>query len=208
MIPKRISGFLGTILLASSFANANPIEWTTSIGGNGHAYEAIRIPAGITWTAARTMAESREYKGYRGYLATLTTPSENDFVFTSLASDLSLWNGQGPFLGGFRNPSDIDYIRGPQYGWHWVTGEMWSYTSWAEGEPNAGFSIPTDYLQFFIDTRSSSGLPSPYWNDTFDQNPNQSQPVLGFIVEYNVPEPGTSLLLVAFPLLTHRRHRC
>ena len=40
---------------------------------NGHWYQAVRVPGGITWDEARGAAEQRALAGYRGHLVTLTS---------------------------------------------------------------------------------------------------------------------------------------
>ena len=82
-------------------------------------------------------------------LATLTSQEENDFVFNGIdcpdywAIDVA-GNNEGPNLGGFQ----FDKLHEPAGDWAWVTGESWSYTNWASGEPNnSGGS--EDVLTFF-----------------------------------------------------------
>ncbi len=203
-ITYSVVAILGLAVWTNS-ARAIPLEWSAGSGGNGHFYEAMNVPSGISWSDAEAQASLLQFDGVQGYLATITSAAENNFVFSAVADNPSLWNGQGPWLGGYRDPSDPNYSQDPNSAWHWVTGEPWSYVNWAPGEPNQGFSTPTNYLQYFIDTTLSTGDPAPYWNDTFDTNPNPSQPVLGYIVEFSVlpptvssgvPEPVTTVLSI------------
>jgi len=53
--------------------------------GNGHDYEAVLAPDGITWDAANAAAVASGK-----HLATITSAAENDFVF-SLLSAPELW---------------------------------------------------------------------------------------------------------------------
>lgn len=109
---------------------AGTVQWTTASGGNGHYYEVISAPGGITWGAASGAATADG-----GYLATITSAAENNFVF-GLADNISDYvdvNGGdralGPWLGAYRtgsSPSDFA----------WVTGEPFAYTDWAAGEPS------------------------------------------------------------------------
>ncbi len=64
------------VLICGSVSSATIVEWSTGVGGNGHLYEAVEAQLGISWTEARDAAIS---KG--GYLVTLTSQAENDFVF-------------------------------------------------------------------------------------------------------------------------------
>uniref|UniRef100_UPI004056D077 lectin-like protein n=1 Tax=Candidatus Electronema sp. TaxID=2698783 RepID=UPI004056D077 len=54
------------------------------------------------------------------------------------------------------------WIRGTdeesEWNWKWVTGEPWSYSNWAYGEPN-NYIVPESYLMM---------LTSEDWNDAPD----------------------------------------
>lgn len=100
---------------------------------NGHYYKAISVPTGVTWPDAKAAAEARG-----GYLATVTSAAENDFIFT-LINDNVYWkqvaSKLGPWLGGQR----VSDAQGPNANWQWITGEAWGYTRWAVNQPdNAG----------------------------------------------------------------------
>lgn len=206
---KCLVGGVGLAVIAAvtTAARAAAVQWRVEDGGNGHYYEAISAPGGISWTAANAASQTGSVNGIAGHLATITSMAENSFVFDQLANSPALWNGQGPWLGGYRDITHPLYGTNPLAGWNWVTGEAWSFANWAAGEPNQGFPVPTDHLQFFIDTVSGVG-PSSFWNDTFDTNPNSSQPVLGYIVEYPVPSPASGgAVCLAAAICTGRARR-
>lgn len=142
---------------------------------NGHLYEPVALPAGITWTAANAAAVSAG-----GYLATLTNAEENAFVYDLIADDDSFWNEfdygtrTGPWLGGFQPPNSPE----PDGGWQWVTGEPWGYTNWAAEEPNNGAGTE-HYLHFYA--KAGVGVNAPTWNDNTD---NGAKPV-SYVVEYD-----------------------
>ena len=46
-------------LVVCSIAHAAAVQWPVSAGGNGHWYEAVSVPQGITWTDARDAAVAR-----------------------------------------------------------------------------------------------------------------------------------------------------
>ncbi len=95
--------------------NPKIVEHTTSeTRFNDHRYELITISQ--TWSEAKADCESRG-----GYLVTITSQEENDFV-SSLIESNSIWIGFTDEL----NEGD----------WQWVTGESVTYTSWASDEPN------------------------------------------------------------------------
>ncbi|MCC6132445.1 MAG: hypothetical protein IT186_21180 [Acidobacteria bacterium] len=93
-------------LLADSQKLVNP--------QNNHSYQ--RIDSAATWDGARTSCQAAG-----GYLATVTSAQENDFIFASFGN-YTMW------LGG-------SYDAGSG-AWKWVTGETFSYANWAPGQPS------------------------------------------------------------------------
>jgi beta-lactamase regulating signal transducer with metallopeptidase domain/protocatechuate 3,4-dioxygenase beta subunit len=77
-------------------------EWPRAEGGNGHFYMAVRMPDAVSWTDANDIA-----KRLGGYLATITSEAENEFVFR-LVDDDTYWyhgiNWRGPWMGGYQTP--------------------------------------------------------------------------------------------------------
>lgn len=109
-------------------------EWPT----NRHTYTFVCFTG--TWVQARADAESRG-----GHLATLTSVQENDAVDEAFDTDHDAW------IGGYQPNPGVDE---PVGGWAWVTGEPWSFTAWASGEPNDVGG--EDFLQWWL---------SDGWND-------------------------------------------
>ncbi len=69
------------------------------------------------------------YNGMNGHMATITSPDENNFIVTTFRDPSYCW------LGGFQ-PDDVPVGIEPYGGWQWLTGEPWSYTNWAERQPD------------------------------------------------------------------------
>ena len=179
------------MLGVSGAANALPIQWTMASGGNGHWYDVVTFNG--TWDDANSDVQSLSYNGANGYLATLTSVAENDFVWSNFPY-------HGYFLGGFQTNKDLE----PGGNWAWVTGEAWNYTNWTTAgvgivdEPNNSAG-DEDRLQF--DWWFGEGT----WNDlhnnsaSFPHNIDLNPPggTGGYLVEYEaapVPEPATMLL--------------
>jgi hypothetical protein len=152
-------------------------QWTTGLNANGHWYEAVYIgQAGISWTVANVMAEA-----LGGYLVTLESKEENDFVF-ELIKDPRYWYESkfyfGPWIGASRIRGDYE-VGG---GWQWVkTNEVFAYTNWATypqwnaSEPN-NWDGAEQYVHFYgIDPDHLNS-----WNDESD-----TTPIKGFVVEYD-----------------------
>ncbi|MEO8302742.1 MAG: choice-of-anchor Q domain-containing protein [Betaproteobacteria bacterium] len=60
---------------------AAPVQWTIASGGNDHWYEFIYASAGFTWEQAQVAAAGSSHLGMPGYLATVTSQAENDFIY-------------------------------------------------------------------------------------------------------------------------------
>jgi len=153
---------------------------------NGHLYEFVNET--YDWDGANTAAAARTKNGATGYLATITTADENEFVSSRLTG--AGWMGAGDF--------------GAEGDWKWVVGpeagtSFWSgigpedggfavggmYSSWSEGEPNqAGDEDCSQYL-------STGGL----WNDL----PCVGTDLESYAVEYGAPG---NLPSVAYKVIT------
>lgn len=187
------SMFLMVILLTLSSGKSwgALVQWS----GNAHWYEAVSVGVGgISWTDANALAVAQG-----GYLATVTSQAENEFIF-SLIQSQEFWkndgvNSEGPWLGAqyVGDPATIDDVN-----WQWVTGEAWGYTNFAAGEPNnTGLDEP--YLNYF----ALKGLGTVFdstWNNMPNVWPLPGDPgytgtnteVLGYIIEWGmtpVPVP-------------------
>ena len=164
---KKLFALAAIAITAPMAALADPIVWDV----NGHGYELILAEGGITWTDAKQAAEDRG-----GHLATITSAEENVFIVSSLEIGLSPY-----WLGGFQVAGSAE----PDLEWQWVTGEDFTYTNWATGEPNNLHN--EDALAFAW----WSGVTPGQWNDA---PTSYLYGRGGFVVEYEVPEPGTLAL--------------
>jgi hypothetical protein len=146
--------------------------------GNGHYYELVMTGAPITWAASNAAATSMG-----GYLATLTSAAEDSFVWSQYSSFLGDSAGNVAYVGGYQPAGTGE----PSAGWQWVTGEVWSYTNWAGGEPNDCCG-GEDFLHL-------GWYSNGQWNDIYEGGQTHN-----YIVEWNtnpVPEPGTLALLAS-----------
>jgi nitrogen fixation protein FixH len=137
---------------------------------NGHLYEYVAST--LTWTNAKTAAEGRSKYGATGYLTTVTSQTENDFVSARLSN------------AGWMGASDS----GAEGAWRWVTGpengtQFWqgtgtgatvggNYANWNNGEPNDS-GANEDCGQFLT---GGTGK----WNDL----PCSGTTLPGYVVEY------------------------
>jgi hypothetical protein len=131
---------------------------------NGHLY--LPVDTGLRWHAAVSYCNDRG-----GYLVTVQSDAENEFVFRL---------NPGTWLGA------SDEAR--EGVWVWANGEPWSYTHWYEGEPNNVGETGEHYLSYW--DGSTTG-----WNDL----PLDAEPP--FICEWDgtSSSPGQSLTLTSVP---------
>jgi hypothetical protein len=185
----RVGAIVAVLSAAALSTEAVPVAF------GGHYYEVVSSP-GIDWLSAEAAAEALSYLGAQGHLATITSFEEDEFL-DGLRGGLSeLW------VGGFQSP--ITTV-GSGDNWMWVNGEGAFpgdnlgpvYANWLVGEPNDFYGLASEqYLAI--------GLGGAFgWNDE-----GAIGNISGYVVEYNVPEPGTlSLVGLGLASLAARRRR-
>lgn len=160
-------------------ALAAPVQWLA----NGHFYEVVSVPETISWEDASAAATAAG-----GYLATVTSRAENDFVF-NLINNPAYWHGySGPWVGGYQSPATQQAVAN----WRWVTGEAWSYTNWQPGQPNDSGGSAEDKLQFGFGTLVNN------WNDIQSVDPTPAYRPIAYVVEWE-SDPLAPLLEIKHP---------
>lgn len=161
---------------------------------NQHFYEYVPS-AGITWTAARSAAKLRSYKGQQGYLATMPTPELNDFVSQRIEGAQNVWFG----ATAVANP-----VSGVARRWTWADGPLSGraftecsnaagactvvndsgrYSSWAISEPNNSGNTETAAVSNWNGTVGR-------WNDLSPTTTTNA--IGGYVVEYGDEVQGTT----------------
>jgi len=152
-------------------------KWPISSGGNDHIYKAILLPNAITWDEANAAAKLEG-----GYLATITSAAENEFIFNLVSNDKRYWHYEqwgntGPWMGGYRKSSDE---------WGWVTGEPFTYSNWFPGEPNNWGGV-NDKIAFFERGHETSSK----WDDVSSTSAAENLGLFwklnSYIVEFDTP---------------------
>lgn len=143
---------------------------------NGHYYECVYEP--LFWAQADQAAKARSYQGVSGYLATITSASESEFV-----TGVCCATGYYPYawLGGSQPPGSPE----PDGNWQWVTGEEWTYSNWLPNEPNNSGNLEHCLT-------ICCGEMGGRWNDIGNDSPD----VHWYIVEYE-PAPDVPKLELA-----------
>jgi hypothetical protein len=116
-------------------ATVNPVGYFYN-GVNGHFYRPIST--GATYTNARTLSSQQTFKGQQGYLVTITSASEDAFIFANVPQS-SIWfaltdevvEGQWRIDAGPEAGTLIKTSNGQLNGN--IQGQ---YNNWAGGEPN------------------------------------------------------------------------
>ena len=158
-----------------------------SIAGKSHYYEYIRPGASPGWADASAAAAGRVFFGMAGYLATITSAAENDFIKAKLISD--------GWVGGSDDYQQINAAKGTTYAtqsetegkWFWVNGPesgtaistgngtpaavSGAFMKWATGEPNN--SSGENFMQLYSSRNGE-------WNDLS----GVAGAVPGYVVEY------------------------
>ncbi len=104
----------------------NLVQWPKASGGNDHWYAVY--PVTTHWQGAKAAVEALVQDSLPGYLATITSAEENEFITTQV-------------LAGTTQPMpfgiDQFYLGCALSGtWSWLTGEAFAYSNWGTGEPN------------------------------------------------------------------------
>ena len=158
-----------------------PVKWSVREGGNSHSYLAIVAPEGVSWTEAKRIANAAG-----GYLATITSAKEDDFVST-IVDDDKYWAenakdmSAGPWIGGHK-PLDS---AGPAGGWRWVTEEPMTYMNWGQGKRDNSPKANSDENGLHLIRIKSGGNSATIWNDL----PANSAGVHGYIIEFPPGRP-------------------
>lgn len=214
---NRLMLFVVICLFSCGSVFSAPVLWSSAVGGNDHWYEIVRDDYSdnhwVSWSEANDLANSMEYNGLKGHLATITSMAENEFLSSTsfLGASYGLY-GDTLWLGGYQTPishpehfdpnqAGYDPKNEPWDNWNWVTGEEWNLTNWAGSEPNNGglaWASPLhaeDYLAM-----SAGWFNKGYWFDVIENGKFSGNGAVSYIVEYEemkhnpVPEPMTIVL--------------
>ena len=103
---------------------------------NGHSYKLVNNGQSISWTDAKVAAESMTVNGQQGYLATITSAQENEFIINEVGV-VTAWIGASDTA----QEGTWQWVTGPEAGTTFQvgnapTGSTQGYTNWQNGEPN------------------------------------------------------------------------
>lgn len=150
-----------TVILDAPILNPN----------NGHFYKVYSEQ--LSWTDAKLAAEGQIWQGAPGHLVTLQDQAELDWILQNLAPGR-------PWIGLSQNLSSTSYSE-PDGGYEWVTGEAFTFNSWAAGEPSD--TSATGGSEEFVEMFANGE-----WNDAEDAHLFTTQ----YLVEWDGSGFGTN----------------
>ncbi|MEN8786512.1 MAG: lectin-like protein, partial [Flavobacteriales bacterium] len=181
MTASQIQSILRAVEISSTSTVTSSREVVFVLGSalplstNGHYYEFVASPQ-ILWTDAKTASDAKTFFGLQGYLATITSSDETNFLLEKVSGD------------GWIGANDV----ATDNTWQWVTGpeagtSFWqgtasgspiggAYTNWNTNQPdNSGGA--EHWMQFYKNGTSIDGR----WNDL---NNIPYSFINGYLVEY------------------------
>jgi len=139
---------------------------------NGHQYQVLHMPDGITWEDAKAAAEAHGW-----YLATITSAAESQWLIDTFGYE----NLEHCWIGAYQPPGSAE----PDGGWTWVTGEAWGFTNWFPVEPNNVNEGMENAVALEQGVMPGSGAA---WNDV-----TSSWLLRGYVAEYSVNSDGDGI---------------
>ncbi len=153
------------------------VKWPVSEGGNDHWYAILSQLQ--TWKEADSIASTLQYGGQSAYLATITSPEENEFVLQTVIGNLN------------PTPDDDQFFLGGRYFgvcWCWITGEPPVYWNWASGEPNNfGIDRIETVVAMWGPFLQTAGRVPGRWNNTLYTNTRVPTLLCWSVVEWGDP---------------------
>jgi|GEM_PF-494699 len=165
---------------------------------NGHYYQLINNGSNISWTDARDAAATSTYFGMQGYLVTITSEEENNFIADLINSNTWIGASDAAEEGVWRWVTGCEGLEDGGLGRHFstqmgtcydITGTGISYAGnyqyWGSFEPNDA-NCDEDYAHFIFDGTQNDGK----WND-YPNVGSPYSPVQNYLIEYGCM-PGDS----------------
>lgn len=208
--PANWQTLLRTVKFNSTSNTVGNRTVTFSVGNlvansNGHFYESVTT--GATWAAAKSAAAAKTYMGLTGYLATITSTAENDFIKQKIGTDawigasdayteINAATGATTYASQAAAEGKWYWVTGPEKGTQMTTGNAASgsvtgaafgsaYNNWNLGEPN-NWGSDENYGEIY-----ASGSNPGKWNDLSGTGS------LAYVVEYGGLSTDPLLTLAA-----------
>lgn len=170
-----------TITATKSQAGLSFFDGRYYVARTGGAY------VGVSWSDASAAAKASTYLGVSGYLVTITSQAEQDFVSSRIPNASNIWIGATDVAseGAWEWAADGGSPEAGKQFWQGAangtrfTGDGLNYDNWCAGsEPNNAASS-----EHYAVTNWNN---SPCWNDL----PNSFGQVQGYVIEYGTGGSG------------------
>lgn len=195
-------------LVTTSVTGSRSISFSLgeSAAYSGHYYEFVGFTAGTqkSWEQSRDAATRMEFGGQSGYLATIQSPDENNFIASKLGANG--WIGAlGTMNGGVKewkwvtdpDPAVAGAVFFTQTGAGTGTVSEGAYSNFNSGEPNGALHAPanpSDDTTEWCGEIYSGGASAGKWNDlknmgfASDENLSSSGSLeaKGYVVEFSI----------------------
>jgi hypothetical protein len=176
---KRAKSLLAAALVLLTILSLSKAHAQTQ-GPNGHYYQVVR-QGNLLWEEARIKAAEATFNNVHGYLATITSPEEDQFIDSLRAA---IWPTLSVWVGGWQQTNTLSSTEG----WFWVNGEGaipgqnggTNYSNWISGDPNDVGGPESDSEQFL-----AMGAIGHGWTSEADD-----RHVQGYVIEY--PSAGVA----------------
>jgi hypothetical protein len=171
---------------------------------NGHYYEYVSTS--LSWTAAKAAAAGRSFYGRKGYLVTISSEAENNFIWKLIAKNS--WIGMSCVNTEINSALGYTAFESTTYGqFYWVTGPEKGtsvsnglsgsrvsvsgvYNNWSSGEPNNYKSWGENSGHMY----ANSGM----WNDFRAEGANNGTVPIPYIVEFGGSQGDDTTSAVSF----------
>jgi hypothetical protein len=207
--PANWQALFRTVKFNSASNSVGNRDITFSVGNlvafsNGHFYESITT--GAPWTTSKSISAAKTYLGLQGYLATITSTAENDFIKQKIGTDA--WIGSSDSYLEINAATGVTTYANQAASegkWYWVTGPekgtqittanatgsgtgpayAGAFNNWNAGEPN-NYAGDESYGEIY-----ASGSALGKWNDL------NGTANLMYVVEYGGTSTDPALALTA-----------
>lgn len=142
----------------------------TKLVSNGHYYAFMKGPS--SWQSAFDAAATESFRGLGGYLATVTSAVEDNFIYNYVVAPMAL-----PTTGGYS--VGLGATDGAAEGtWRWAGGpeanQALVYKNWLSGQPDSG--TRQNFLAYALGTNA--------WEDMYADDSVSPSGYAGFVVEF------------------------
>ena len=162
---------------SSSTVPSGTVYWDPAVGGNGHSYRFVSDP-NVNWDVAQQAANSSTVNGYTGYVMTITSQAELDFLENSVIPG-------GPNSDNVYTSGHL--VSGSTSQWQWTAGPEAGNIFWDAGPVSGQFStwLPWQPMTGAGATTYPVVSINGYFQPVFAQQDGLGPYTVGYVIEYS-----------------------